>query len=116
MAMEYHERIMGLRMSVESFRHEDMRTDKYIPAPEVREQLAADSDVANELAIRLRRNGRDLLIQGECGPRGMRSIDMQLDRRRIQITRLVRPLLPLPPIGRQFQRAAVCQMISLITI
>ena len=62
-AMEDHQRVVGLGVLVEVLRHQHVGGEVDVPAPELRQAFAADADVADKLAVGLGRDGRDLAVE-----------------------------------------------------
>jgi hypothetical protein len=116
MSVKDHQGITHGRMRIESLGQQNVRAKKYVASPKTRQQFTANADVPNELGIRFRHNALDFLVEQQREFCGMRLIQVQDSRRRIQVAGLFGPLLTFALIGRQFQNTPIRKMISFITI
>ena len=110
MSMEDHEWESRLRVCGEILRKQDVRPEINVPPPESRQQIAANPNVLDEFCVGFRRDRRHFLIEKQRGSCGVRAIDVQMQGRRIQISRLARPLLALAFVGRQLEHSTVAQV------
>ena len=106
-------------MRVESFRHEHGGRDEHRPAPELREQSALDSDVANVFRVLRRLDRRDGLVEHEfqmpaCwnAARGERDLAWFA----VRIAGLEIPVLTFALIRRQRQRVPVGAVEGFVAI
>ena len=114
--MEDHQRIARIGMLIKARGQQHMRADVDIPSPELRQKRAADADMSDKLGVRLARDRRDHLIEGQGEALRMRRIDVQLDGLGIDIAGLGRPLLTLALVRRELQRSSVGEVKGLVTV
>src|ERR1035441_1407067 len=69
MVVKDDQRIVRLRMSVVTLRHENDRREIHRPAPEFGQELRLDADVANVLGIRVGFDRRNNFIERYCDRR-----------------------------------------------
>ncbi len=115
-AVEHHQRVVGVRMGVEPLRHQHMGAQIDRSAPEGRERLALDPDVADVGGVGLGRDRRDLLVEAQGDPRRMRRVHMHLDRPGIEIARLGVPVLALAHVRRQLHHRPIGPVEGLVAV
>jgi len=106
MVVKDDQRIVRLRMSVVTLRHENDRREIHRPAPECGQELRLDADVANVLGIRVGFDRRNNFIERHCDRRRSGTY-MNQPRFRQQIARRNVPELAFAAIRRQLHGLTV---------
>ena len=99
---------------VEALRHQDNGGEIHRRAPKLGQQLALDTDVANVLGVRLRRNGRDGFAEPD-GKFGV-IVDVDLNRLGVKIARGEVPVLAFAAVRRQLDRGAIRAVEGLVNV
>jgi len=113
-----HERIARARMVVEALRQGDEGAEVRVATPELRETLAADADVFDPRRVLELRQRRDDLAQYQLRQRACveSATPAQRHGSRVEIARLLAPLLTFALVGGQLEHAAVAQAERLVAV
>ena len=101
------EGITGVRVRVVALGQQDVRAEVHRTAPELREPLGEQLLVLDVLRGRGLRDRRDDLVEDDRDRPGLRGIDRDLFRRRVEVAGSLVPLLAFAAIHRQLDDVAV---------
>ena len=107
------ERIARIRVFAETLRQRDEGGEVHVPAPELRQPLAADTHVLDPVGLLERLDRRDPFGQRECGAA---AVPANCHRLRVEVAGLGAPLLALALVGRHFQFATIAHAESLVAV
>ena len=105
---------VGIGVLVETLRHQDDRGEIHRRAPELCQQPALDTDVANVLGIRYRGDGRDDF--GEPDGKVCVIVDVHFNRPGVKIARGEVPVLAFAAVRRQLHGSAIRAVESLVNV
>ena len=114
--VEDHERVARVRVVLEAERKEDVRAEKNVAPPELRQALAPDALVLDPLRGRRLGNGRDHLVERDGDRFGPGGIDLDALRRAVQVAGREVPVLTLAAVHRQFHGMAVGAVEGLVLV
>ena len=111
-----HQGVARLRVLVEAEGQEEHRPQVHVPAPELREQLAADALVADVLRVLRRGMGgiawSRAIATGACALR----VELDLARRAQEVAGGTIPLLPFPAVHGKLHHVAIGAAEGLVLV